>query len=331
MTVKYATEHRCGVCVRGPGLSDAVTGTDPLRDHLPLRPCEPTDGSAEAAATARLVEELSAEMRRVLSGHEVNRRRRAEGKGPANAVLLRGCGSRLEAPPFAARHGLRAFMVAPTKCILGIGVSCGVHPADAPGATGDYRTQLAAKAAAVSGGLASGGFDLSFCHIKAVDDAGHDRNAALRVAWIEAVDAFLLQLLGRLSRDGAARYTLALGADHSTPVEYGDHSHEPVPFALCHVEDAVAALGADAVAAAGEGPLPCPTQAGADALLAARVAAPAAAAEAAAAGAAAGAAGGRRARAFTERACAGGELGRFLGSEVMRVIKSYAGYPLDAG
>lgn len=36
VSVQYATEHRCGVVVRGPGLSDAISGTDPLRDNLPL-------------------------------------------------------------------------------------------------------------------------------------------------------------------------------------------------------------------------------------------------------------------------------------------------------
>ena len=37
VSVRYATEHRCGVAVRGPGLSDAISGTDPLRDNLALR------------------------------------------------------------------------------------------------------------------------------------------------------------------------------------------------------------------------------------------------------------------------------------------------------
>ncbi len=37
VAVKYATEHRCGVAVSGPGLSDAITGTDPLKDNLPLQ------------------------------------------------------------------------------------------------------------------------------------------------------------------------------------------------------------------------------------------------------------------------------------------------------
>jgi hypothetical protein len=36
VSVRYATEHRCGVVVRGPGLTDQISGTDPLKDNLPL-------------------------------------------------------------------------------------------------------------------------------------------------------------------------------------------------------------------------------------------------------------------------------------------------------
>lgn len=37
ITVQHATEHRCGVKLSGPNLTDAVTGTDPLKDNLVLR------------------------------------------------------------------------------------------------------------------------------------------------------------------------------------------------------------------------------------------------------------------------------------------------------
>lgn len=36
VAVKYATEHRCGVRLRGPNLTDCIIGTDPLKDNLPL-------------------------------------------------------------------------------------------------------------------------------------------------------------------------------------------------------------------------------------------------------------------------------------------------------
>ena len=32
----YATEHRCGLKVSGPGLSYHITGQDPLHDNKPL-------------------------------------------------------------------------------------------------------------------------------------------------------------------------------------------------------------------------------------------------------------------------------------------------------
>ena len=35
--------------------------------------------------------------------------------------------------------------------------------------------------------------------------------------------------------------------DHSTPVEYGDHSFEPVPFALCRLRDFVGAIGSESI------------------------------------------------------------------------------------
>lgn len=53
VSVKYATEHRCGVCVRGPGLSDAVSGTDPLKDNLPLLQSQAEDGTPEVRVLCR--------------------------------------------------------------------------------------------------------------------------------------------------------------------------------------------------------------------------------------------------------------------------------------
>jgi 2,3-bisphosphoglycerate-independent phosphoglycerate mutase len=33
VATKYATEHRCGIVFKGPGLCDKITGTDPLKDQ----------------------------------------------------------------------------------------------------------------------------------------------------------------------------------------------------------------------------------------------------------------------------------------------------------
>lgn len=36
-------------------------------------------------------------------------------------------------------------------------------------------------------------------------------------------------------------FTIVVTGDHSTPVMFGDHSHEPVPFAVAHVRHVVSA------------------------------------------------------------------------------------------
>ena len=57
--VKYATEHRCGVVVSGPGLTDSVTDTDPLKDNLLLRKCKPKDKSPEVCSPCMYVQRSS--------------------------------------------------------------------------------------------------------------------------------------------------------------------------------------------------------------------------------------------------------------------------------
>lgn len=259
VSVRYATEHRCGVVVHGPGLSGAVSGTDPLKDGRRLMRCEPMDDSAEAAFSARVTQAASDAFRRALAAHPLTAERRALGLPVADVVLLRGCGVRLDTQPFSERHGMRAAMVAPTKVIAGMGIQLGFDLLEAKGATGDYHTDLGAKAARLAkalggdGAVGGEGYDLCFAHIKAVDDAGHDQDIELKVRAIEAVDAMLLRLLGLLreaERRGEARYVVVVTADHSTPVVFGDHSHEPVPFAVARVADAVGALGEEAAAAA---------------------------------------------------------------------------------
>lgn len=93
---RYATEHRCGVVVKGPKLSGNISGTDPLKDNLLLLKAEALDDTEEAKNTAAVVNELSKEMSKILVAHPLNAKRAAEGKNIANVVLLRGCGIRIE-------------------------------------------------------------------------------------------------------------------------------------------------------------------------------------------------------------------------------------------
>lgn len=84
--------------------------------------------------------------------------------------------------------------------------------------------------------------------MQAVDDAGHDKATTLKVAALESIDKMigqLARLLWEAEHCSTAKFSICVTGDHSTPVEYGDHSFEPVPFTICHLEDFVKARGGD--------------------------------------------------------------------------------------
>ncbi|KAK6913451.1 2,3-bisphosphoglycerate-independent phosphoglycerate mutase [Dillenia turbinata] len=339
--VRYATEHRCGVVVKGPKLSGNISGTDPLKDNRLLLEAKPLDDSDEAKHTAAVVNELSREISRILVDHPLNAKRASAGKNIANVVLLRGCGIRIEVPAFEKKHGLWPCMVAPTKIIAGLGLSLGIDILEAPGATGDYRTLLTSKATAIADALSaplkpcpsifipgedehkpgrSDGYDFGFLHIKAIDDAGHDKATIFKVKGLEAVDRAIGQLakcLWQVESTGEFEYCLCVTGDHSTPVEYGDHSFEPVPFALCRLKNFVGAVGGEsAIMRTSLDPFPLPTiKAGED--LAEEVASEEKT------GYSLQPYGGDSVCEFNEIAAARGCLGRFPGGEMMGIIKKF--------
>jgi hypothetical protein len=74
------------------------------------------------------------------------------------------------------------------------------------------------------------------------------------VKFLEVVDTMIGHILAILAaaeqrthhqhmQQDQPGYAICVTGDHSTPVVFGDHSHEPVPFALAWVRDAVAARG----------------------------------------------------------------------------------------
>ncbi|ELR19878.1 2,3bisphosphoglycerate-independent phosphoglycerate mutase-like protein [Acanthamoeba castellanii str. Neff] len=267
---KYATEHR-----------DQISGTDPLKDNLPL-----------------IVNALSVAIHNKLTQHPINETRAKEGKDLANLILLRGCGGLYDVEAFEKRHGLKAFMVAPTCIIKGLGMSLSI------GATGDYHTDLLSKGRTGVHTLVTQDYDFGFVHVKAVDDAGHDRSISRKLEFLGKTDEMLSLIVGKLVEEeakGETEFSVCLTGDHSTPVLYGDHSCEPVPFVIARVRDVWRVLQAKLAASPGG-----ETQAEQEAL--ARVS------------------GNDESDGiphFSEVDAARGSLGRFPGSEVMPIIKSY--------
>lgn len=241
-----------------------------------------------------------------LSTHPINLERERKNEPPANIVLLRGPGERINVPTFEEIHGMKPFMIAPTCIIAGLGMSLGFDLIKAPGATGDYHTNLLSKADTALQMLRQGEYDFGFVHVKAVDDAGHDRDVAKKVHFIEKADEMIARIIRGVQEqlDVDQEVTIVVTGDHTTPVKYGDHTFEPVPVAIARVKSAHACLEAsfsgssssssDPIASSSPSPLVDSVQT------------------------------------FSELSVARGCLGRFAGDQLMSVIKKFRAYVAEA-
>lgn len=156
--------------------------------------------------------------------------------------------------------------------------------------------------------------------LQAIDDAGHDKASVLKVKGLEAVDraiAQLAKLLWEAETTGNFQYILCVTGDHSTPVEYGDHSFEPVPFAMCRLKDFVGAIGENTISETSLDPFPLPSvKAGEDLTNDLKI-------EQETRDKRCQSYGGDSVYEFNEIAAARGCLGRFPGGEMMGVIKKF--------
>jgi len=223
--VKESTAHRAALVLRGEGLGAAVTDADPHDDGRPVVTVTgESDADKKTAAVVNKVVQLSYEK---FKDHPVNKDRVAHGKNPANVLLPRGAGLAPHIPSFPGRWGFKAAAVVEVGLIRGIARYCGLDVVMLPAAVnGGLDTDLAAIFAATQTALQT--HDFVLMNVKGADVAGHDGDAAAKLAFLErlddALEAFIAALPGGLH--------VAVLGDHSTPVAVGDHSGDPVPLIL---------------------------------------------------------------------------------------------------
>lgn len=233
VAVKYATEHRCGVRIRGPDLVEHISGTDPLKDKLSLLECAPTvQNDHKTILTCKVVQAVHHAFTKILEKHPINIARVDQGKAKANVVLFRGCGSMPNFPPFSSIHGLRAFMIAPCCIIAGIGEALGMTLVKVPGATGRHDSDFKAKFDTAYRYLfeSEDEYQFGFVHIKAVDEASHNGEPLEKRYLLEKVDE---AFSGFIKAAEEQDFICIVTGDHSTPSSANhDHTHHPVPFMI---------------------------------------------------------------------------------------------------
>lgn len=225
---KELTEHRIAVVLRGEGLSDAISCTDPgtTEEGKGVSRPKALDGTANAQRTADALWEFTEKAYGILRELPLNRERVEKGLKPANIILTRGAGQKTEMVSLKEKYNIRAACVAGDKTVGGIARLAGMDYYIRDSFTGSFDTDLMGKAGLAAGLLKEKGYDWVVLHIKGTDLAGHDNRPDKKKEIVERTDQMLGYLLDALDLE---QCYISFTADHSTPCQVGDHSGDGVP------------------------------------------------------------------------------------------------------
>ena len=219
-------------------LSAGISNTDPayeIRDGIPhalssferkVKEAVPLDSSREAMRAAALINEFTGKAFSLMEHHPVNVRRRRKGLLPANTIICRDAGSRLQ-PLYSIseRYGRKWAILADMPLEIGIGRLAGMDVVKLPFPSfteADYAPRLFKTTSALKK------HDCLYIHIKGPDLFGHDGDFIGKKRCIEDADRFFFAPL--LKKVDMANTVVAVTADHATPCELKGHGDDPVPF-----------------------------------------------------------------------------------------------------
>ncbi|GAB5603796.1 2,3-bisphosphoglycerate-independent phosphoglycerate mutase [Thermus sp. FJN-A] len=201
------SEHRFLVVLRGEGLEDKVTDTDPQKPGLPPLKAQALDETSEK--TARLVNLLSERIREVLKDEP-----------RMNGALFRGASRKPRFPSLEEVFGLKAAAIASYPMYKGLAALVGMEVLPVEGEGDAHEGKL--KALKENWDR----YDFFYLHFKKTDAKGEDGDFWGKVREIERFDALLPELLS------VGPEVLAITGDHSTPAALKAHSWHPVPLLL---------------------------------------------------------------------------------------------------
>jgi len=203
--IETIKEHRFAFVMRGPGLGEAVTETDPQKTGVPTLPVRALQ--TDSNKTARIANQFIEQARKLLAD-----------KQPANMIMLRGFAKYPALPTYQELFGLRAAAIAVNGMYRGVAKLAGMQVVKVDGdSLSDEFTALE---------LNWNNFDFFYLHVKKTDTAGEDGDFFGKVHAIEEVDALMPRLLA-LKPD-----VIIVSGDHSSPALLRSHSWHPVPTLL---------------------------------------------------------------------------------------------------
>jgi len=197
-------DYRFVLRLRGEGLSELVTETDPqvtgakALEVMALKP--------EAQKTADIVNEFVKQAAHLMSEED-----------RANMLLLRGFAQMPSLPPMGEVYRLDPAAIAAYPMYRGLATVAGMSVIPTGKTFADEVDTLRAN---------WDKHDFFFIHYKPADAAGEDGDFDAKVRCLEELDPFIPQIL-ELEPD-----VLMVAGDHATPAVMAAHSWHPVPFML---------------------------------------------------------------------------------------------------
>jgi 2,3-bisphosphoglycerate-independent phosphoglycerate mutase len=220
-----ATQHRAVLRLSGPGLSDAISDSDPRHGNpmqvQTVQPLLPDDRNSRQTADA--MNHFSRIAHERLFCHPLNTIRRAQGKPEANTIICRGAGAVSELKTVLHDLHLKVAIVTGSCTVVGLGRMLDYPVFTSPDFTALADTDIAGKISTAFKLLQK--HDLVFVHLKAPDICAHDFDPEGKRDFIERFDLALSTIREK-------NLVIAVTADHSTDSNSGEHSRNPVPSLL---------------------------------------------------------------------------------------------------
>ena len=183
--------------------------------------------------------EMMQKGRKLLEQHPLNRKRRQEGKNPANSIWFWGAGTRPALESFEKRTGKKGVMISAVDLLKGIAAGTGMERSAVEGTTGGLDTNYRGKALAAVKALTEDGADLAYIHVEAPDEMGHQGNAKDKMTAIERLDREVIQTVAEELEKAGKDFRLLVLPDHPTPVALRTNTAGPVPWLLYDSRKAV--------------------------------------------------------------------------------------------
>ena len=175
----------------------------------------------------------------ILKDHPINKKRRAEGKNPANSAWFWGAGTRPALTSFEEKNGVKGAMISAVDLLKGIAVGAGMHNIIVEGANGGLHTNYRGKGQAAVKALTEDGYDFVYVHIEAPDEMGHQGSAEDKISAIEYIDDQVIGPVAEALEKSGTDFRMLVMPDHPTPVRVRTHTSDPVPYMIYDSTDPV--------------------------------------------------------------------------------------------